>query len=64
MCDSEKKWGADDKLTKNEQVYLMSVAKGLGTECQKYDIDEETTKDMILITMTETAKQLISDRKK
>lgn len=60
MSDS---WTSDDKLTKSEQVYLIKIAKGLATECEKYEIDEETTKKMILITMTETAKQLVLDRK-
>tara|TARA_R110001632_G_scaffold26702_4_gene72012 strand:- start:1202 stop:1396 length:195 start_codon:yes stop_codon:yes gene_type:complete len=64
MCDNEMKWTSDDKLTKKEQLCIMNIAKGLGVECAKYDIDEETTQQMILITMGETARKLVSDRKK
>ena len=65
MCDMGVTWCANtDKLTKEEQNTIMGMAKGLGSCCEKEGIDADTTKEMILITMEETAKELVRKRKK
>jgi hypothetical protein len=50
------------ELTRKERSQMLNIVKGLGREMQKHNIDKETQKEMILITLQETAKELISKR--
>lgn len=50
------------RLTVAERKKILAFAKGLGAECKKHNIDIKTATDMVVLTMQETAKQLINDR--
>jgi hypothetical protein len=52
------------KLTKEERKQMLNIVKGLGREIENNkDIDTDTAREMILICLQETAKELISRRK-
>ena len=50
------------ELTIKERNQMLKIVQGLGREIEKHDIDKDTAKEMILMTLQETAKELIARR--
>jgi hypothetical protein len=52
------------KLTRAERQKMLRVAQGLGAEIEKHNIDKDTAKEMILIALEASAKELLERRDK
>ena len=52
------------KLTRAERLKMLEIAKGLGLEISKHpDIDKDTAREMVLMTLEATASELLEKRK-
>jgi len=50
-------------LTMHERKRMLEIAKGFCTECEKKNINEKDTEEMLIEVLKATAEELIKERK-
>ena len=52
------------KFSKQELNKLMKTAKGIAQACEQDKLSEELTKEIVILTLQETAKEIANNKKK
>ncbi len=51
------------KMSKKELSTLLKTAHGIAEACEKDNLSEKLTHDIVLMTLRETAKEIVANRK-